>query len=388
MISVDEAQNQLFELVHPLGSELVSLSNAFGRVLSVSVVTDRNQPPFASSAMDGYAVAAISPGEPLQVIGTSAAGNKFFGTVSKGEAVRIFTGGVVPNGATRVVIQEDVISQNGAIILKPNADSASYIRKAAADFAIGHELPAPRKLNAIDIALLAAMNIPQVEVFRKPIVAILATGDELVMPGETPSDDQIIASNALGLKGIFEESGALVRILPIAKDTTASLKAAIDLAKGADLLVTIGGASVGDHDLVRQVMQEAGLVQSFYKVAMRPGKPLMAGKLGQMTVVGLPGNPVSSILCGMIFICPMIQKLLGLGNCRPTTHSLPLTHALASNGPRQHYMRAIATDQIVSVFERQDSALLTVLAQANALVVRPPNARAAEIGEIVDIIRF
>jgi molybdopterin molybdotransferase len=245
---------------------------------------------------------------------------------------------------------------------------------------------APRRLGPTDIALLAAMNVAHVPVTRRPAVAILATGDELVAPGEIPGPDQIIASNSYGLAALLEAAGAEARLLPIARDTAASLRTAFDLAQGADLIVTIGGASVGDHDLVGPVAAELGMEQRFYKVAMRPGKPLMAGRLNGVPMVGLPGNPVSAMVCGTVFLAPMIRAMLGLGRQPAPRRTASLAVALGPNGPREHYMRARLTDTGILPFERQDSSLLTVLAGADALMVRPPHDLAQDRGATVEYI--
>jgi molybdopterin molybdotransferase len=330
--------------------------------------------------MDGYAVAGpVSTGASYRVVGESAAGAAFSGQVTKGDAVRIFTGAPVPARCDTVIIQENV-SREGDQITITDAPSSSNIRPAGGDFRIGQSLKSPRRLSPNDVALLAAMNIPMVDVSRKPEVALISTGNELVMPGETPGPDQIIASNTFGLKALLEGIGANVRILPIARDNVASLEQAFGLADGADLIVTIGGASVGDHDLVGQVAQQLGMQQRFYKIAMRPGKPLMAGRMGDAMMVGLPGNPVSAMVCGQVFLRPVIDAMQGL----PKQKRLPLTATLAQsvakNGPREHYMRAIVQNQKLTAFEQQDSSLLTVLADANALLIRPPHDPAQPAG--------
>ena len=388
MISVDEALGHLFDLVTPLGTETVPLRYASGRVLAKSVVASRNQPPFAASVMDGYAVASeeISPGDGFHVVGEAAAGRAFAGSVKDGEAVRIFTGAPVPEGARRVVIQEDVSREGDWIVVGESPDIKKYIRELGADFKVGDEIKAPRRLDPALIALIAAMNVPEVEVPRRPKVAILATGDELVMPGEAPGPDQIIASNALGIAAALEQEGAETRILPIARDNEASLTACFDLAQGADLLVTIGGASVGDHDLVGKVAADMGMERAFYKIAMRPGKPLMAGRLNEMPVVGLPGNPVSSMVCSHIFLRPLLRAMQGLRKSAMPLRTAPLAEAIGGNGPRQHYMRAQYADGMLSVAERQDSALLSVLSNANALVVRSPHDPARGAGETVEFV--
>ena len=368
--------------------ENVQLSQAAGRILITPVVAMRDQPPFAASAMDGYAVQSkqAHPGAVFKVIGESAAGHGYSGSVGPGDAVRIFTGAPVPVGADRIVIQEDVTRTDDLITLSEGLDIKAYIRSAGADFRIGDRIDAPRRIGPTDLALMAAMNVAQVPVARRPVVALIATGDELVMPGETPSADQIIASNTFGLHAMFAAAGSDVRILPIARDTAASLQVAFTLASDADLIVTIGGASVGDHDLVNPVAQAFGMERAFYRVAMRPGKPLMAGRIGASAMVGLPGNPVSSMVCGAIFVVPLIHAMLGLEAKALTRHKRPLRAPLAANGPREHYMRAMLFTDGIAALDRQDSALLSVLAQADALLIRPPNDAAREIGDIVEYI--
>ena len=390
MISTAEALAHLFDLVEVLPVERVSLRHASGRVLAEDVFATRDQPPFAASAMDGYAAHAedTTSGAILQVIGEAAAGHGFAGTLKRGEALRIFTGAPLPAGATRVVIQEDVTREGESITLGDTLDSAHYVRPAGADFRNGDMIAAPRCLGPADIALLAAMNIASVPVTRKPIVAIIATGDELVQPGEVPAPDQIIASNSYGLEALLRAHGAEVRLLPIARDTHASLALAFDLAADADLIITIGGASVGDHDLVGAVAAAKGMSRAFYKVAMRPGKPLMAGRIGRAAMIGLPGNPVSAMVCGHIFVVPVLRKMLGLGAAAAPRETVRLTHPIGTNGPREHYMRARVDHGDLTIFDRQDSALLTVLAQANCLAIRPPLDGARLPDDRMEIIRL
>lgn len=388
MIPVAQALDHLFALVGPLACETVPLRRAHGRVLAETVLAQRTQPPFAASAMDGYAVksAEVETDALFKVIGESAAGHGFAGTVGAGQAVRIFTGAPVPQGADFVVIQEDVTRRGDLITLNHGVGTAPNIRPAGTDFTAGTPMNAPMRLSAGDVALLAAMNIAQVPVTRRPVVALISTGDELVMPGETPRDDQIIVSNTFGLAALLEDLGAVPRILPIARDTPAALRQVLTLAAGVDLIVTIGGASVGDHDLVAEVAAELGMRQSFYKVAMRPGKPLMAGMLGGVPMIGLPGNPVSAMVCGTVFLTPVIRAMQGLGEAPAPRRQMPLTAPLEANGPREHYMRAVADRQGVADAGRQDSSLLSVLATANALIVRPPDDPARDVGALVDVI--
>jgi molybdopterin molybdotransferase len=390
MITVDQALAELFALVTTLAPETVSLRNANGRVLAQDIAATRDQPPFAASAMDGYAVlgTSISVGKTFTVVGEAAAGHRWDGFVQQDQAVRIFTGAPLPAGTDHVIIQENVTRSGDTISLDDSVNDQTYVRPAGADFKTGDLFKGPRMLRPSDIALLAAMNIPNVPVTRRPIVAIIATGDELVQPGETPSDDQIIASNSYGLAALITDIGAQARLLPIARDNIASLELAFDLAADADLIVTIGGASVGDHDLVGEVAQSKGMARSFYKVAMRPGKPLMAGKLGNAAMIGLPGNPVSAMVCGHIFLSPVIRKMQGLGAEPAKRETAVLASAIGANGPREHYMRARVDADGVTVFDRQDSALLTVLADANCLAVRPAGDTARDRGDAVEIIRI
>lgn len=390
MISTQEALAHLFALVKPGETEHVQLREAAGRVLAQDLSAKRDQPPFAASAMDGYAVkdADAKPGTRLKVIGEAAAGHRFDGEVTGGQAVRIFTGAPLPDGADRVIIQEDVEREGDMITLIEGLDAKPHVRPAGADFGVGDTIRAPRLLSPSDIALLASMNIAKAPVKRKPIVAIIATGDELVQPGEHPGPDQIIASNSYGLAALVEQSGAVAHLLPIARDNAPALRLAFDLAEDADLIITIGGASVGDHDLVGDIAQEQGMERAFYKIAMRPGKPLMAGRMGDATMIGLPGNPVSAMVCGQIFVLPVISKMLGLGEAPAPRETAPLAAPIGPNGPREHYMRARLGSDGVTVFDRQDSSLLTVLADANCLVVRPIADGARAKGEVVEIIHL
>lgn len=395
MITVDAAQALCLELVRPLAVETVPLAQTAGRVLARDMQAARAQPPFAASAMDGYAVRDqdCQPGAFLTVVGESAAGHAWAGQLGAGEALRIFTGAPVPEGADRVVIQEDVSRMGGQIMLGDTLDKGLNIRAQGTDFDSDFSLTAPRLLGPSELALLAAMNAGHLPVSRKPVVALIATGDELVMPGEDPRPDQIIASNLFALKAMIEAAGGHVRMLPIARDNEASLTTVYDLAMGADLIVTIGGASVGDHDMVAQVAAQFGLRQSFYKIAMRPGKPLIAGAFGDSTpYLGLPGNPVSAIVCGHLFLLPMLRAMQGLRDVLPPVRSARLTAPVAANGPRAHYMRARLSDgeagREVTAFDRQDSSLLTVLSEANGLLIRPKDDGAQPAGALVQVIPF
>lgn len=387
MISVEEALARCLDLVKPLPPETVPLAEAAGRWMRAPATARRDQPPFPASAMDGYAVQG-DPGidSSFEVIGEAGAGHAFDGTVGAGQAVRIFTGAPVPKGATRVVIQEDVRRDGDRITVMAASDGSTNIRPQGQDFRAGDSL-SPRRLRPNDLALLAAMNLPTVQASRRPVVALIATGDELVMPGEDPTPDQIIASNSFALKALIEAEGGQARLLPIARDSEAELATVLSLAEGADLIVTIGGASVGDHDLVGKT---AGLEHSFWKIAMRPGKPLMAGRLNGIPMLGLPGNPVSAIVCAHLFLLPMVRAMLGDPAPAPQLLRARLAVDLPANGPRAHYMRSRLSSgdglPDITPFDRQDSALLSILGQADALLIRPVQDGPVSAGTTVDYL--
>ncbi|MBL4928601.1 molybdopterin molybdotransferase MoeA [Fuscibacter oryzae] len=389
MITVDQALARCFALCHPVGTEEVPLRRAAGRVQREPATARLTQPPFDASAMDGYALGAIgAPGASYEVVGEAGAGHAFAGHLTPSQAIRIFTGAPLPEGAVSIAIQEEVQADGPRITLKKGAKPGDNIRPRGQDFAEGASLPVPRRLTANDIALLAAMNIPQVTVARKPVVALIATGDELVMPGENPGPDQIICSNTFALAAMVEAAGGEARMLPIARDTEDSLRTVLGLAEGADVIVTIGGASVGDHDLVGKVAADMGMERAFWKIAMRPGKPLMAGRLGGAVLLGLPGNPVSAIVCGHLFLLPMLAALQGLPALPPATRKARLGTEVGPTGPRAHYMRARLSNEgaVITPFDRQDSALLSILSGADALLIRPMDDGPRQAGELAEYI--
>lgn len=388
MISVDEALARVFALCQPLGHEEVALGAAAGRVLTAPARALRDQPPFAASAMDGYALRGpATVGANLRVIGQAPAGHAFARTVGPGEALRIFTGAPVPEGADRVVIQEDVERSGDTITLRACPDAEANIRATGQDFRAGDIVSAPRRLRPVDLALLASMNLSGVTVSKRPEVAIIATGDELVMPGETPRADQIVASNVFAIKAMAEAEGANARLLPIARDDDARLRAVLEMARGADVIVTIGGASVGDHDLVEATTRALGAESAFYKIAMRPGKPLMAGRLFDALMLGLPGNPVSAIVCAHLFLLPALRALQGLGAWPAPTRAAQLAAPVPANGPRTHYMRArLEPEGLIRPFDNQDSALVGLLGVADALMIRPADDGARPEGHPVRYI--
>ena len=399
MMPVADALAAVLSGADALPEELVALDLAYRRVLARDLTALRTQPPQAMSAMDGYAVRsadAAHAGARLTVIGEIAAGRPFDRVVGPGEAVRIFTGGVIPGGADAVIIQEDTLADGGGISITEAAVLGRHIRPAGVDFRQGDPLlKAGSRLADRDLSLAAAMNYPRLPVHRQPKVALLATGDELVMPGETPGPGQIVYSNGYALRALARAEGADVVDLGIAADTLAATAAGIRRARdsGADILITTGGASVGDHDLVRQALDAEGVAMAFWRIAMRPGKPMMHGRLGAMRVIGLPGNPVSSYVCAFLFLVPLIRRLCGRLAVHHATESALLGRDLAVNDQREDYLRARLTTRqdgalIATPVNHQDSSLLGNLAAAQALLKRPPFAPAAEAGSPCDILRL
>lgn len=387
MLSVAEALARVLALMAPVGSETVPLAQAAGRVLSEDVVAGRDQPPFAASAMDGYAVRAADAvvGAQLRVVGAAPAGRAWAGRLGAAEAVRIFTGAPMPDGADAVLIQEDADLDGDRVTARAGPPPGANVRAAAGDFAVGARLAAPRRLSPADVMLAAAMNAPRLTVRRRPVVALLPTGDELIAPGAAPAPDQIVCSSAYGLAALLEAQGAAVRMAAIVRDERDALARALAEAADADLVVTLGGASVGEHDLVREVLGDGAL--AFYKVSLRPGKPLMAGRVGAAAMVGLPGNPVSALVCGHLFLRPALDALLGLPAGPLPTRRAPLARALPPGGPRTHYMRAALTvDGRVDPFDNQDSSMQALMAQADALAVLPAGSPALPDGAMIDII--
>ncbi|MET0483005.1 MAG: gephyrin-like molybdotransferase Glp [Aestuariivirgaceae bacterium] len=396
LLPVAEARAMILAGAEPLPGEMVPLAEADGRVLAEDLRASRDQPPFAASAMDGYAVRAADiaalPAS-LRLIGKAPAGRRFRGTVGPGEAVRIFTGAPVPGGADTVVIQENAVEAGGLVTVTAATAPGRNVRDAGLDFRRGAVvLPAAGVLGPRAIGLAAALNLPMLPVRRRPVVAILATGDELVAVGDRPRDDQIIASNGHALASMVRQFGGMPVDLGIVGDEVTATERAIAKAEGADILVTIGGASVGEHDLVRRALEQRGIALAFWQIAMRPGKPLMFARAQGQSIVGLPGNPVSALLCARIFLKPLIHRLLGL----PAEERLAkarLAAALPANDQRQDYVRATlerAPDgtMTAAAFTRQDSSMQATLHQAQALIVRPPNAPAAAAGDIVDLMEI
>ncbi|WP_422376488.1 gephyrin-like molybdotransferase Glp [Roseibium sp.] len=396
LMPVADALSKLLSDVAVLDTETVPLAEANGRFLAAPLASTRTQPPFAASAMDGYALRhedLKDSGTDLVVIGEAPAGHGFNGTVSAGETVRIFTGAPLPEGADTILIQENAERDGDGIKVLEAPARGAFVRPAGLDFSEGDVLLAPPlKLAYRHLALAAAMNHAEIPVRRKPKVAILATGDELVRPGTQPGPDQIIASNHAGIAAMVEDCGGEPVDLGISPDDPIALAGHVrDAITGkADILVTLGGASVGDHDLVQDVLGQEGMDLAFWRIAMRPGKPLMAGRLGPTKVLGLPGNPVSSLVCGLLFLKPLIATMLGR-QVDDGAQSAVLAAPLPQNDRRQDYVRAILSEDEngqlqVTPFGRQDSSMLNLLARSGALIVRPPHAPALEAGASVPIL--
>ena len=396
LIPVEEARARILKNVKPLPAEAVTLEQALGRVLAKPLKAVRNQPPFDASAMDGYAVIAADVANPpatLRLIGLSAAGHGFKGRLKRGDCVRIFTGAPVPKGADTVVIQENTLASGRAVTVLQTAKPEQNIRFAGLDFRKGEPLLiAGLTLGARDIGLAAAANAPKLAVRRRPVVALIATGDELVLPGGTPRADQIVSSNSHALAAMAQHLGATVVNLGIVADNLKATERAIRKASKADILVTTGGASVGDHDYVQEALKNSGVSIDFWKIAMRPGKPFMYGRRKGQHVLGLPGNPVSALVCARLFLKPLIDALLGF----PAGDDLieaRLGASMKENDSRQDYVRATLVEasdgtRTVTPFAKQDSSMQRTFREAQALIVRPPNAKVAGQGDVVRILRL
>jgi molybdopterin molybdotransferase len=397
VISVEEALGRLLAPLDKLPAEQIALSGGLGRVLAEDLAARRTQPPFAVSAMDGYAVRAADLSTvpaTLRIVAEVPAGAGFGGHVGPGEAVRIFTGAPLPAGTDAIVIQEDTERLRDQVRVLDPAPRGSYVRREGLDFVEGEVLlKAGRRLTARDVGLLAAMNRPWLLVHRLPRVAILSTGDEIVMPGEPIGPHQIVSSNSLALAAFVTACGGIPVILGNARDDPEALRRIAAATVGVDLLVTTGGASVGDHDLVRDALSADGLALDFWQIAMRPGKPLMVGRYRGTPMLGLPGNPVSTLVCALLFLKPALDRLGGLVRDLEAMSTARLGIALGDNDRRQDYLRAKllrAADGTLEAFpfEAQDSSMMRLLAAADCLVIRPPHAPAAKVGSIVPIVTF
>lgn len=401
LLPVDDALAMILAgIAKPTESETVPLAALLGRTLSAPVTALRTQPPFRASAMDGYAVRAAdvaSVPAQLALIGTSAAGHAFVGGLEAGQTVRIFTGAPVPDGADAVVLQEDARAEGDVVTILESVAAGRHIRAAGLDFKTGETLlEAGRRLDPRAVGLAASLGHPALSVRKKPRIGILATGDELVQPGETPRADQIVVSNTYAVAALVERAGGEPVDLGIALDTFAALEEAIGRARAAqiDVLVTIGGASVGEHDLVQSALASEGMVLGFWRIAMRPGKPLLHGHIGKTAILGLPGNPVSSYVCALLFLVPLVRALLGDPDARrDPSQPAVLGKPMAANDGRQDYVRArleAGRDglPVAIPFDRQDSSMTRTLADADALIIRAAHAPQAEAGELCPIIKL
>jgi molybdopterin molybdotransferase len=376
-----------------LAAESVALDDALGRVLAAPVFASRDQPPFAVSAMDGYAVRSADTPGVLRVAGESAAGRGFTGSCEAGAAIRISTGAAVPDGADTIVIQEDV-NRDGDRVTVPPSPRNQHIRARAGDFAAGVMLlSADRRLDGVAISLAAASGAAELAVVRQPRIAILSSGDELAAPGATPGPWQIFDSGTYGIGAMVRGWGGVARRLAVERDDVGAIaRAAEQGLRDGDLLVVIGGASVGDHDYARPALMRLGLELAVEKVAVRPGKPTWFGVTPQGPVLGLPGNPASALVCARLFLRPLIEAMLGRDPQISTVfRRARLLHALPANGPREHYLRAqLDADDtgqlVVRAFEDQDSSLISVFAAANALIRLAPDMPALVQGAMVDVL--
>lgn len=396
LIPVAEALARVLDGVTPLGSEEIPVDEAHGRVLAKPLAALRTQPPADVSSMDGYAARAadLQAEATLKVIGESAAGRPFSGEVKTGETVRIFTGAIVPAGADTIVVQEDAKAGNGTVTL-PATPKGRYIRNRGLDFIEGKEmLPAGRRLTARDLGLAAAMDHARVTVARRPRVVMIATGDELVPPGAGGDPNRIVASNPIALAALLRSEGAEVSDAGIFPDNVGAISAAIRKAReNTDVLITLGGASVGDHDLIAPALKAEGIALDFHRVALRPGRPLLLGLAGNLRVLGLPGNPVSSYVCSLLFVVPLLRKLQGRSDIAPAPEPAILGRDLPENDHRQDYLRAtIMTGKdgrlVATPYDRQDSSMQALLVGSNGLLIRPPHAPAAKAGSPCEVLRF
>lgn len=394
MIPVADALNRILSAFAPLPAESVALPDALGRVTAEDIRARVTQPPATMSAMDGYAVRAEDVATApvvLRRVGEVQAGSAFEGRIGPGETVRIFTGAPLPDGADAIVIQEDTEVAGDRVTVLQAGIRHRHVRFAGIDFKEGEAgIPAGRLMTARDVGLAAAMNVPWIRVRRRPRVAILATGNEVVLPGEPVGPNQIVSSNAFAISALVTAFGGVPVNLGVALDTPESLAELTAGARNADLLVTSGGASAGEYDLVRSVLGDRGMELDFYKIAMRPGKPLMFGRLGEVPVLGLPGNPVSSYVCSVLFLRPALLRMQGL-DPRERRLKARLAVSIKQNDQREDYMRASLSrspdgELIAKPFESQDSSLVTVLAWADCLIVRPPFAPAAFKDDTVEIL--
>jgi molybdopterin molybdotransferase len=396
MISVSEARARILGGLAPTAAEIIPLMEGSGRVTAAPVIARHSHPPADVSAMDGYAVrsADAGAGARLTLIGAAPAGHPFSGRLGPGEAVRLFTGSVVPDGADSILIQENATLSDRVVVVNEATAPGRHIRPLGQDFRAGETLiPAGQRLNPRRIGLAAAGGHAWLAVHRRPRIVILSTGDEIALPGEPLAPGGVVSSNGPALAALVRAAGGEPIMLPTAIDDTAAIASAADAARGAEMLLTTGGASVGDHDLVQAALAERGMVLDFWRIAMRPGKPLMHGRLGDVPMLGLPGNPVSAIVCAILFLLPAIAKLSGLPGDPPLAEPVRLGAPLPANDIREDYIRASLLTQVdggwvAEPYAKQDSGMISRLAAADALIIRPPFAPACDVGETVSAIRL
>jgi molybdopterin molybdotransferase len=398
LMPVAEALRKVLADAKPLPAETVALEDALGCVLTEDVTALRTQPPAAVSAMDGYAVRANDVTQApvaLKLIGEVAAGHPYDGQVGIGEAARIFTGGMMPAGSDTVVIQELAVLAGNTVTIQKPTSTGRNVRFQGIDFAQDQVLlHKGRRLSDRDLMLAAAMNHPRLRVHRRPLVAVLGTGDELVLPGRRPGPGEIVYSNGFAITALARSEGAEVRDLGIARDRIEDIAAAVGRARehGADILVTSGGASVGEHDLVQRALAAEGLDLSFWRVALRPGRPMMHGRLGDMQVLGVPGNPVSAYVCAFLFLVPLIRRLAGRKDIEHIPEKATLGLDLPANDERADYLRATLTPSlkglVATPLPAQDSSLMAPLAKADCLLIREPNAPAVAAGSDCVILKL
>ncbi len=400
MLTVRDAHSRVIAAFSPLPAETVSVADAAGRVLASAPKARLTQPPSDLSAMDGYAVRAEDvPAAPttLKLVGQAPAGGSYDHALKPGETVRIFTGGPLPMGADAIVIQEDTKADGDKITILEAPRPGRHIRKAGLDFSAGDApFKAGRTLTTRDVALAAAMNLPWLSVHRKPRVAILSTGDELVLPGEPVGRNQIVSSSGIAVAALMRAWGAEPTLFDIARDDAKLIQDHIAAGAQHDLLITLGGASVGDHDLVQAALKAQGFAMDFWRIAMRPGKPLMFAAKDRARVLGLPGNPVSTMVCSLLFVKPALERMLGQPGDMPATKPARLAIDVKQNDLREDYVRARTSrgadgNLTVEPHKIQDSSMLSVLAWSNALLVRPahdPARKAGDLVQVIDLVEF
>jgi len=396
MISVTEARARILAALAPTAAEIIPLIAGAGRVTAAPLMARHSNPRADVSAMDGYAVRSVdaASGAGLRLIGAAPAGHPFAGRLEGGEAVRLFTGSVVPEGADAILIQENAQVFDGVVTVNEAPPAGRHIRRMGQDFRAGETLiAAGQRLNPRSIGLAAAGGHAWLSVHRRPRIVILSTGDEIALPGDPLPPGGVVSSNGPALASLVRVAGGEPVLLPTAVDDTAAIAAAADAARGAEMLLTTGGASVGDHDLVQAALAERGMVLDFWRIAMRPGKPLMHGRLHDVPMLGLPGNPVSALVCAILFLLPAIARLSGLSGDAPAAEPVRLGAPLPANDIREDYVRASLLTEVdggwlAHPYATQDSGMISRLAQADALIIRPPFAPACAVGETVPAIRL